>query len=369
MTGRRVALALLPVALACFAPAPRARAHIVYGTATLNRLVATSDVVARARILDAAGRVALEPTGTSRPVVEARLVEILKGSAEPGVVRFAQHGHGVAQFEDGEEVLLFLRRIESHRELARLASAGSVRFVSLQEHDAKFLLTPESREVLLLAARSYVRVGAIGDPAARHEALRRATLAQLASPDDRLAASAVRDLVLAEKPPLITEADLPVLEPILASSNTPIGVRVALLAELERRGMVDGPARWVELLRGTRGRELQSVIRAAGAHPSLPTQAVLREILAGGDPGAAAAAAMALGTPGDDAAVAPLRRALSEGDERLRMAAIRGLGRVATASARKALQEAADSHPDPATRRRARAEVKLLEQAERAAEG
>jgi hypothetical protein len=81
MTGRRVALALLPVALACFAPAPRARAHIVYGTTTLHQLVATSDVVARARILDAAGRVALEDPGTSRPVIEARLLEVFKGPA------------------------------------------------------------------------------------------------------------------------------------------------------------------------------------------------------------------------------------------------------------------------------------------------
>jgi hypothetical protein len=364
MTGRRVALALLPVALACFTPAPRARAHIVYGTATLNQFVATSDVVARARILDAQGRVALEAPGMSRPVVEARLLDVLKGPAEPGVVRFAQHGHGVAPFEDGEEVLLFLRRIERHRELARLGSAGAVAYVSLQEHDAKFLLTGESREALLSAARSYIRVGAVSDPAVRHAALRRATFAQLASPDGRLAASAVRDLVLADEPPMITEADLPVLEPILASSDTPIGVRVALLAELERRGMVDGPTRWVELLRGIRGRELQAVIRAAGAHPSPPTHAALREILDGDDPGAAAAAATALGAPGDDAAVAPLRRALSKGDARLRMAAIRGLGRIATARARRALEEAADSHPDPATRRRARAEVKLLEEAE-----
>lgn len=364
MTRRKAALALLPVALAFAAPATRARAHVVYGTATLHQLVATSDVVARARIVDASARVTLEPSGTSRPVVEARLLEVFKGSAAPGVVRFAQHGHGVAPFENGEEVLLFLNRIERQRELAPLASAGAVAYVSLQEHAEKFLLTRESRGALLSAVRSYARVATISDPAARHEALRRATFAQLASPDGRIAASAVRDLVVVEEPPLVTEADLPVLEPILASPTAPIGVRVALLAELERRGLVDGPTRWVGLLRGTRGRELLGVIRAAGAHPSPATRAVLLEILAGGDSEAAAAAAMALGEPGNDAAVAPLTRALSQGDERLRMASIRGLGRIATASARRALEEAAGSHPDPATRRRARAEAQLLERAE-----
>jgi hypothetical protein len=39
------------------------------------------------------------------------------------------------------------------------------------------------------------------------------------------------------------------------------------------------------------------------------------------------------------------------------MAAIRGLGRIATPEASRALESAAASHPDPATRRRARAEI------------
>jgi HEAT repeat protein len=39
------------------------------------------------------------------------------------------------------------------------------------------------------------------------------------------------------------------------------------------------------------------------------------------------------------------------------MAAIRGLGRVATPEAMRALESAAASHPDSETRRRARAEL------------
>ena len=42
------------------------------------------------------------------------------------------------------------------------------------------------------------------------------------------------------------------------------------------------------------------------------------------------------------------------------MASIRGLGRIATPRARAALAKAAASHPDPATRRRAGAEVAIL---------
>jgi len=42
------------------------------------------------------------------------------------------------------------------------------------------------------------------------------------------------------------------------------------------------------------------------------------------------------------------------------MAAIRGLGRIATPEARHALAEAAATHPEPLTRRRAAAEVEIL---------
>jgi HEAT repeat protein len=88
--------------------------------------------------------------------------------------------------------------------------------------------------------------------------------------------------------------------------------------------------------------------------------AELIRILEGGDATAARVAAVALGTPGNVAATAPLARALESDDARLRMAAIRGLGRIATPAAREILESAAASHPDAETRRRARAEASLL---------
>jgi hypothetical protein len=361
-SGRR--LHLLPVlfgtiaiALCAFADA---NAHIVYGTKTLSQLTAESDVVARARIVRADDVLVLENPSRRRPVVVVELLEVIRGAAEPGPLRFAQHGHGVADYVDGEEVLLFLVRSDRHRELADLAGPDGVAFVSLQEHDAKFPLTAETRAAILTAARSYARVETLGDPAERHAAMRQATFAQLASGDARLAAAAIRDLVLAVNPPLLSAADLPRLEPMLASAATPIGVRVALLAELERRALVDAPPRWVALLRGTSGRDRRAVIAAAGAHPSPPVQAVLIELLAGGDGEAAEAAAVALGFAGNTAAVAPLRKALAEGEPRLRMASIRGLGRIGTPGAREVLEQAAEAHADADTRRRARAEATLL---------
>ena len=316
-------------------------------------------MVARALIVDANDVLVLPDPLRRRPVVAAKLLEVLKGSLEPGPVRFAQHGHGVAEFEDGEEVLLFLRRIETHRELSELGASGSLRWVSLQEHDAKFPLTESSSAALLSAVHAYARAAALADPEEQRRAQRGATLTQQASPDARVAASAVRDLVASEQP-LVPE-DVPKLESIIAIPDTSIGVRIALLAELERRGMAEGPPRWVALLRSTAGADKLAVVRALAAHPSVPVTTELISILGGDDVHLASAAAVALGVPGNQSAVRPLGRALSDGDERLRMASIRGLGRIETVEARKALEEAAVSHPDPATRRRARAEVARLE--------
>jgi HEAT repeat protein len=86
----------------------------------------------------------------------------------------------------------------------------------------------------------------------------------------------------------------------------------------------------------------------------------LIQLLGSPDREVAAAAAVALGAPGNAAAVAPLTVLLEDPESRVRMAAIRGLGRVATNSARQALEAAAASHPDAATRRRAAAEVTRL---------
>jgi hypothetical protein len=133
------------------------------------------------------------------------------------------------------------------------------------------------------------------------------------------------------------------------------------LAELERRELVEAPPVWLRLLSAeTPARDRITAARAAGASASAPVRSRLVELLSDPDAHVAAAAAAALGAPGNRDAVAPLANALSHGAEPVRMAAIRGLGRIGTPEARKALQTAAASHPDPDTQRRARAELRRL---------
>jgi HEAT repeat protein len=89
----------------------------------------------------------------------------------------------------------------------------------------------------------------------------------------------------------------------------------------------------------TRGPDRLAVIPVAGLRGSAPVQEELEKILFERDVGAASAAAVALGSRGNATAVAPLTKALHSGEARLATAA----------------------HPDPAVRRRAQAEARLLE--------
>jgi HEAT repeat protein len=166
----------------------------------------------------------------------------------------------------------------------------------------------------------------------------------------------------------VTGAELPALEQILDDPRTPQGVRVALLAELERRGLFPdealpagsrGEARWLALLQddATTG-DLVVAIRAAGQDPRPAVQARLLAPLASEREEVAAAAAIALGRPGDPSVVAPLAAALEHPSSRVRRAAIRGLGRTRTAEALAALEQAGANHSDPTIRRLAAAEAR-----------
>jgi hypothetical protein len=356
MLGRTLGACL---ALACATPGA-AQAHIVSGTRTLRGLVAEADVVIEARILALEGHhsSSAAPTGDARPAVLAEVVAPLKGELEGPRVRFVQHGHGVAPFELGQDALVFLVEIERSRELSALGRSGEHAWVSLQEHADSYPLTPGNREPLLRAVRAYVASATEPAPEARTRALHDATLVLLGSGDPNLAASALRDLVQAPATPWLITEDVPRLLAVIDDPGTSMGVRVGLLTELDRRGLVDASPHWLRLLDAEwNARDRVTLIRAAGIGGGAPVRPRLVALLGDPDPPVDAAAASSLGTRDNAAAVPPLRAALADGREQVRMAAIRGLGRIAAPEARAALESAATSHPDPATRRRARAEL------------
>ncbi len=312
----------------------------------------------RVRIVDGAAELVLENPPLRETLVVAEVLDTLKGPAPAGPLRFAQHGHGVPMYRAGEEVVVFAQAIGRSRELGKSALADHVAWVSTQEAELRFPVDDATRAPFVAAVRAYAGLEAL-PPDARLAALRTLTVELLASSsDERLARSALRDLTLAPDAPLVAKADVPVLEGVLANPARSIGLRIGLLAELERRGLVDGPARWAGLLDGTHGADRIAVARAAGAHPSAPVTKALVALLSSDDPLLVSTAAISLGAPGNEPAVAPLAKLLASEEPRVRMAAIRGLGGVGSPRAREVLAEAAREHPEPATRRRAAAELK-----------
>jgi hypothetical protein len=346
------------VAMLC---TPSTWGHIVYGTQTLLGLVAEADLVVRARVIQVSAVAGFsgEKGALERPAVEAEVVEILKGSLDDSRFRFVQHGHGVATFEPGREHLLFLVHIARSRELETLSDRSGLRWVSLQEHDQAYPVDVPAREALLSAARAYAATEKIVGAEARLDLLRSGTLSLITSGDARLAASAIRDLVTAPNLALVTQDDRPALEGVIDDPTTAIGVRVALLTELEHRGLIDGQARWLALLADDApSTDLVVVIPAVARDGRAPIRARLIALVASDRAEVAAAAAVALGVPGDASMVPILDSALAHPSSRVRNAAIRGLGATRTSEAVQALQQAGKTHPDPATRRLAQAEAR-----------
>ncbi len=319
-------------------------------------LVAEAELVVYGEVLSTHGVVGAR----DHPALARRLkvLRVLKGTAEPGAeVRFVQHGHGVPRYERGEAAILFLRDLARSRELRSLRTNG-LRWYSDQERDDAWVLTKGQREETLSAVRRYAAIEKA--PAAERAAmLREATLNLLGSRNPRLARSVLRDLTLASDSPPLETGDVPRLLRVVDNAATSIDVRVGLLAELHQRGLVTEDAHWARLLRATRGAERLAAIPAAGAHRGPHVDAELDKILAGPDSISASAAAVALGQPGNGAAVGPLSRALRSGDTRVALSAIRGLTGVGSPEAWEAIRNAAEMHPDPAVRRKARAALRV----------
>ena len=170
--------------------------------------------------------------------------------------------------------------------------------------------------------------------------------ARVARPDARVLGGARRGAAARRADP--HSGGSPALEPILWNRSTPIGVRVALLSELERRKLSprppelgEAPARDARLGPDRASCARWRRTRAPRSHSELVT------LLASPDVLLVSAAAISLGVPGNEKAVAPLAKLLASSNERVRMSAIRGLGRIGTPSAQASSRRPPRATPTP----------------------
>ncbi len=335
-----------------------AGAETGFAAAGLRQLTRDADAIVRARIVTAAATI--EAGGVAYPMVHAEVLATLKGTIAPGALAFASVGSGAPRFVDGEEVLLFLRQIERVPELAATPLPTVLGWAVIPNAGEKIVLDDAARGPITAAVRRYVALHVIPDPETRDEALRTLSLELLKSGNPFLVTSVLRDLAPGGDAGALTIADLPTMAPLIENPRVPIGTRISLVAELERRGLVFGPARWVRLLRTSRGTDRLAVIRALGDHPSAGVNDQLLQMLDDRNVAIATAAATALGVPGNVDAVRPLTVSLGRTDQALCLAALRSLARIGTQSARQALEMVAARHPDPELRRRADVEAIAL---------
>jgi hypothetical protein len=330
----------------------------IVGMASLRQLTRDADAIVRARITAATAE--LEADGHMVPVVYADVLATIKGTTAPGLTAFANVGTGTARFVDGEETLLFLRHIERVAELAATSLQSRLRYVAINNSGERIVLTDATRPALTDAVRRYAALESIPDPETRGDSLRALSLELMKSGDPVLVTSVLRDLAPGGDAAALTLADLPAMVPLIENPRVPIGTRIAVVAELERRSLVFGPARWVRLLRTSRGSDLLAVIAAVGEHPSAGVNDHLIPLLQDHDLAVATATASALGVPGNVDAVRPLAACVGRPDQPLRLAALRSLARIGTQGARQALEMIAARHPDPGLRQRADIDAIML---------
>lgn len=361
----------------CSAP-PLVSAHVIMGQQSLHLQVAEADLIVRGRVTDPAKLHVSADGSKQRRLVEVETLEVIKGQTEVALLRVAQDGHDPPRFRAGDEAIFFLRPIEASRELRSLAVEGGASHVSSQEHDERFLIEARHGPVLLSSLRSFARSENAPDVETRVRLIREATLDLLTSGSIPLSTRALAGLVLAPHAALVTPPDLPRLERLLTDPATSVGLKAGLIAELDRRGLIEGPDHWLRLLEDTPRRQLSTAIRAVATRPSPAIRAHLIGLLSDArrEPGPtarsthsnfdpkseiAAEAAMALASMPSAEVIAALDGALDHASSRVRNAAIRALGRIDSQPARRVLEIAAKSHTDPETRKRAGAARRAAE--------
>jgi hypothetical protein len=326
--------------------------------ASLRKLTLDADAIVRIRVL--ASNATIDVGTITYPLVHGEVLATLKGPIAPGPLAFANVGADAAHYVSGDDALVFLQRSERVAALAATTLPARLPWVGIPNAGEKVVVSDRSGPAILDAVHRYAALDGLRDPEARGDALRALSLQLLRSGEPVLVVSVLRDLSPGGDAGALTLADLPALVPIIESPDFPIGTRIALVAELERRGLVFGPARWVRLLRTTQGSDLIAAIRAVREHPSAGVNAQLIPLLAGRDLDVAAAAATALGAPGNVEAIRALAASLARPDVALQDATLASLARIGTQSARQTLELAAARHPDPRVRRQAAIEAIIL---------
>lgn len=354
----RLCAASVAVAFVITAQSPRLAAHILPDTVTLSQRTASADLVVLARITGSNPIINSENsinTQPLQPLVEADIEETLRGAAPPKRLRFVPHRHSSESYKNGEELILFLKKKDS-------PNAGrEYQWTSIDDFADRISLDPSNKSAFISAVRAYAQSLA-STAQDRKEAFRTTTIGLLSADQPRLAAFALRDLLNAQDALAILPEDLPKLEQLIENKKHSIALRTALLSELSRRQLIQSDTAWLNLLNNTSAPDLATVTKSLPKPLSAALTAELERLLTAPSPEAVKAATLALGSPGNESALAPLLTALEASDQpSVKLALVEAIARIGSPSAQQKLQEIARQHPDANLRRSAQTELNLIQ--------
>lgn len=337
---------------------PGASAHLDAVRTSLPQLFMTADLVAIGKIDSIQVRSFATDKKTSRyEVVTASVASHYKGERLQRV-EFFQYAHGHASYRPGDNAVLFLEALGAQHQLAAIARAGEIHYVSHQVRNTEHRLNAADLADYRAVLRSYAELAAAKSGMGL-QSLSAIMLRMLHSDSPKLVESALLDWTTAGNSIEFSEADIDGFREIARSPVKPIGLRLALLREMSRRQLAD-ETDWAWLLANESEENLALVLAALSGYENKSLQADLTAILTHPSTQLAESAARALGHPVYTGAETSLQHLLTANSQRLNYAAAQGLAGINSRRARTILVEAAARHPNDKVRRMISARLNLL---------
>ena len=359
MTHLQPLAALRGAALVLVWMAQSAYAHIDAPRTPLSQLFLAADFAAIVQIDTVEKRRFVDgEIIATYEVVTATTSSHYKGEQQDHI-EFFQYAHGHADFQPGDTAVLFLQVLNEQHQLYKIGSTGSIHYVSHQVRNTEHRLKPADLVDYQWVLQAYANPPVAGNTDAAQQRLRQIMLRMLQSDSPKLTESALLDWSTAGDGIQFNHGEIDQLLRQVRDPLKPIGLRLALLREMSRRGLAD-QGEWKYLLQSESDENLLLVLKSMEGYENREFMPPLVALLNHPSNSLVEGAARALGHPVYTGAETSLKPLLESENQRLNYAAVSGLTGINSPRARVILSEAAGNHPNAKVRRMISARLSLL---------
>lgn len=355
---RRVGLAVAGYLTVLALMAAPLAAHVVYERQTLRQWAQQANTIVVAEITSPLRVWSAADGSDHQEFFSLRVVEVLAGDPQASEIDVFPHAEGAPLYEVGDRALIFLDRTAERAEFAHLASRFLYFTTQGAGHEWKLDATDETIPSIAMAWRAQSRANAYPPP-------RDLLLRQIETNHPRLRAEAIAELVhLRSTAAFRADAEaFARLSAMARSDHYSAGERIGLIRILDGVQEFSAASALLELAAdGGDAADRIDVIRACAGIRDERLTAWLRSLLATGDSATRVAALISLGDPWHSAAVEEIAgiAAAAGSEPRVAQAAVRALGTIGDDPAIAALRALA-VRESGSVGALARAQVRALE--------